>query len=134
MKKILTLLTLAAVGTTFGCAHIGTPVDLEQVAQTTGMTNVTTGDGTFENYQATSYNQSLEVGISVGIPFLWKVMEVYPAQSNEAQLAQIANEAKEMGATAMINVQPPEETYTGFPFFFVGLHFDRAHGTGINAR
>lgn len=133
MRKILTLLTLVAVGSSFGCA-LQSDINLKQAADTAGLTNITTGDGTFENYNAVSYNKSTEIGIAVGIPFLFKIFEIYPALSNEAQLVGIAQDASDMGANAMINVEPPQETYTGFPFFIVGLYIDRTHGTGINVR
>jgi hypothetical protein len=132
MRKAMTLVTMLLVSITFvGCAHIGGGTNLGQVANDHGLVNVTTGDGTFENYTATGYHKSTEFGIAVGIPFLVKVMELYPMQSNEKQLGEVAADAKAAGANALINVTPPDEFYTGFPFFIVGLYLDRTAGTGI---
>lgn len=132
MRKAISLVTMLLVSVSFvGCAHIGGGTDLGQVADDHGLINVTTGDGTFENYTATGHHKSTEFGIAVGIPFLFKFMEVYPMQDNEAQLGRIAADAKEGGANALINVAPPDEFYTGFPFFIIGLYLDRAEGTGI---
>lgn len=133
MKRLVTCLSIIALMMA-GCAHIPSGTNLGQVAQDAGLKNVTTGDGTFENYTATGYHKGLELGIAVGIPFIGKFMELYPTQCNEAQLTKIATDAKADGADAMINVQPPEEMYTGIPFFIVGLYFDCAHGTGIKTK
>ena len=46
----------------------------------------------------------------------------------------MAQKAKEMGANAMINVDPPREFYTGLPFFIVGLYVDTVEGTGIDVK
>jgi hypothetical protein len=131
---LLAVVCLFAVSTMSGCTRLATDVDLGKAAQKHGMKNITTGDGTFENYTAVDHHRHLEVGISVGIPYLCKLIELYPVQSNQAQLEDMAGESKAHGANAMINVCPPTETYTGFPFFIVGLHFDRTSGTGINQR
>jgi hypothetical protein len=132
MRKLVTLLTMLMVSVTFvGCAHIGSQTNLGQVANDHGLVNVTTGDGTFENYKATGHYSGIEFGIAVGIPWIFKFMEIYPMQSNEDQLGQLASDAKADGANAMINVAPPKEFYTGFPFFIVGLYIDRTEGTGI---
>lgn len=132
MRKFISLVTMLVVSfTVLGCAHIGGGTDLGQVADDHGLINVTTGDGTFENYKATGHHKSTEFGIAIGIPFLLKFMEVFPMQDNEAQLGRIASDAKADGANALINVTPPNEFYTGFPFFIIGLYLDRAEGTGI---
>ncbi|MEN6624776.1 MAG: hypothetical protein ABFD69_00955 [Candidatus Sumerlaeia bacterium] len=117
-----------------GCMSIGSKTNLAQVAQESGLTNVTTGDGTFENYTATGRYDQTEVGIAVGIPFITKIMEILPMYSNEALLGDAAKAAKADGATAMINVMPHAEMYTGLPFIFVGVYVDKACGTGIKAR
>jgi hypothetical protein len=116
-----------------GCAHLPGKCDLAQVAKDAQLQNVTTGDGTFENYQATGYYTSTEIGLAVGIPGI-KLMEVYPAQTDTAQMTQIAKDAKSAGATAVINATPSRTLYTGFPFFFFGLYIDGAAGTGIKSK
>ncbi len=132
MRKAISLVTMLLVSFTFvGCAHIGSGTNLGQVASDHSLINVTTGDGTFENYTATGHHKSTEFGIALGIPFLFKFMELYPMQSNEQQLGRIAADAKSDGANALINVSPPDEFFTGFPFFIVGLYLDRTEATGI---
>lgn len=116
-----------------GCAHLPGKCDLSKVAQDTQLQNVTTGDGTFENYKATGYYTSTEIGLAVGIPGI-KFVELFPKQDDTAQMTQIANDAKKDGATAVINAHPPKDLYTGFPFFFVGIYVDSADGTGIKAK
>lgn len=108
-------------------------MDLNQVAVDSGMTKITTGDGTFEDYKVTGYHTELEIGIAVGIPFLVKFFEVLPlgGQSNEEQVGVLAEEAKASGATALINVDPPDEFYTGLPLGFIGIYIDRTQGTGV---
>lgn len=135
MRKFLTLAVVGVMlaGTT-SCAYLGTQTDLKDVAGRVGFSNITTGDGTFENYQAVGHYTGLEFGIAVGIPYLFKIMELYPAASNEDLLESIAQEAKEDGANAMINVKPHSEFYTGFPFMIVGIYFDRTEGTGIKTK
>jgi hypothetical protein len=117
-----------------GCMYWGSGTNLTEVAQDTGMINVTTGDGTFENYTATGHYAGVEFGVAVGIPWLIKIMELFPVQSNEGLLKQIANEAKNDGANAMINVTPHKCGYYGFPFIIVGLYVDRTEGTGIKVK
>lgn len=135
MKKALLALTCAAATMiSTGCAYLGGGTNLEQVASASGLTNVTTGDGTFENYQATGYYTGTEIGIAVGIPFLLKLVELYPVQSNEDLMIHIANAAKADGATAMINATPHTEWYSGIPFFIVGLYIDGTSGTGIRVK
>lgn len=134
MKKALLALTSAvALTMTAGCTfHGGT--DLSDVASRASLTNVTTGDGTFENYTATGHYSGTEIGISVGLPFLIKLFEIYPMTNNEDLLTQVAEKAREDGADAMINVMPAKSLYTGIPFLFVGVHLDSAEGTGIDSR
>lgn len=133
MKKLLTLLcaTALVVMSTSGCAYLGGKTNLDYVANQAGMTNVTTGDGTFENYKAVGHYTGTELGIGVGIPWLIKLVELYPAASNEALLLDVAKSAAADGSTAMINVTPHTEFYTGFPFFIIGVYVDQANGTGI---
>jgi len=116
-----------------GCAHLPGRCDLSKVAQDAQLQNVTTGDGTFENYKATGYYTSTEIGLAVGIPGI-KFIELVPKQDDTAQMTQIARDAKKDGATAVINAKPPKDLYTGFPFFFVGIYVDCADGTGIKAK
>lgn len=116
-----------------GCAHLPGKCDLSQAAKDAQVQNVTTGDGTFENYQATGYHTSTEIGLAVGIPGL-KLLEVYPKQDDTAQMTQIAKDAKAGGATSVINAIPPKGLYTGFPFVFFGVYVDTAAGTGIKSK
>jgi len=112
---------------------MGAKCDLGKAAQDAQLTNVTTGDGTFENYKATGYHTSTEVGLAVGIPGI-KLLELFPVQNDTAQMTQVAKDAKAGGATAVINAKPPQGMYTGLPFFFIGLYVDKAAGTGIKAK
>ena len=116
-----------------GCAHMPGKCDLAQVAKDAQLQNVTTGDGTFENYQATGHYTSTEIGLAVGFPGI-KFMELFPKQDDTAQMTQIAKDAKSAGATSVINAQPPKGLYIGIPFIFVGLYFDKAAGTGIKSK
>lgn len=135
MRKTLLIALVAVIGMLqVGCTLVGNQTDLKAVAERQGMINITTGDGTFENYQATNYASAKEIGIAVGIPFLWKIMELYPAQSNEDLLSEVAAEAKAHGADAMINVTAPQECYWGFPFFIIGIYVDKTDGTGIDVK
>lgn len=136
MRKIVHIIVaLSLVAMLGACTYIPGRTNLGQVAKDTGMKNITTGDGTFENYTATGYHTGLEIGIAVGLPGICKFMELYPVdQDNEALLGDVARAAKRDGADAMINVTPHEEWYTGFPFFIVGLYFDNAAGTGIKTK
>ena len=132
MKKSLLLLSALVMAVSLnGCMYWGSGTNLAEVAQKNKMMNVTTGDGTFENYKTTGFYKGTEFGIAVGIPGLIKIMELFPVQSNEDLLGQIANKAAADGANAMINVTPHQESYLGFPFFIVGLYVDRTEGTGI---
>jgi hypothetical protein len=117
-----------------GCLNIPGKVDLTKAAADAQVLNVTTGDGEFSDYKATGYHTSTEVGFAVGIPYLMKLVEVYPKQDNTAHMTQIAKDAKANGANAVINAVPPKETYLGFPFFFFGLYVDTASGTGIKTK
>ncbi|MCE5228536.1 hypothetical protein LLG95_02920 [bacterium] len=132
MRTIMCAIMLGAVLT--GCMSLGSKTDLAQVARESGLTNVTTGDGTFENYTATGRYDQTEVGIAVGIPLICKIMELLPMYSNEALLGDAGKAAKADGATAMINVMPHSEIYTGLPFVFIGIYVDKAAGTGIKVR
>ena len=135
MKKGIFAAVAVLVVTLFtGCAHIPGGTDLGKVAKDNNMKNVTTGDGTFENYMATGYHTSTEIGLAVGLPGIGKFVEVFPKQSNEMQMDKIAKAAAASGANALINVQPPQETYLGFPFLIFGLYVDTADGTGIKVK
>lgn len=135
MRNPFSFVLLAAVALSVSaCTYIPSQTNLAAVASNSGLSNVTTGDGTFENYTATGYHTGTEVGIAIGIPFIWKYKELYPVQSNEVQMTLVANSAKARGADAMINVTAPQETYWGIPFFFVGLYVDYAAGTGIDVK
>lgn len=116
-----------------GCAHLPGKCDLGQAAKDAQLQNVTTGDGTFENYQATGYHTSTEIGLAVGFPGI-KLLEVYPKQDDTAQMTQVAKDAKAGGATSVINAVPPRGIYTGLPFIFFGLYIDTAAGTGIKSK
>lgn len=135
MRKALNALSVLVLAVAFtGCAYWPGGTDLHYVAQNSGMSNVTTGDGTFADYHAVGHYTGTEFGIAVGLPYLIKFLEVYPMQSNEDLLLEIANEASGDGANAMINVTPHRSTYTGFPFGIIGLYVDRTEGTGITVR
>jgi hypothetical protein len=134
MRKLALLAIAAVAATVSGCAYLPGKTNLGQVASDAGMSNVTTGDGTFENYTATGHYSGTEVGIGVGIPFIGTLLPLYPARTNEQLLTDVANAAKEDGATAMINVTPAKNFYTGIPFFFVGLYVDGTNGTGIKSK
>ena len=133
MKKIALVLSLAMV-LMAGCTYIPGGTDLSDVAMDAGLDNVTTGDGTFENYTATGHFTGTEIGIALGMPGIGKFMEIYPKQSNEALLGEVADEAKNDMSDAMINVTPHKEMYTGFPFFIIGLYVDSCEGTGIKMK
>ncbi len=127
------VIALASVLAT-GCAHLPGKCDLAKAAKDAQLQNVTTGDGTFANYQATGHYTSTEIGIGVGFPLVFKLMELFPVQDDTTQMTQIAKDAKRDGATAVINAEPPKGLYTGLPFFFVGLYIDKAAGTGIKSK
>ena len=129
MVQFSLAITLASMLAT-GCAHLPGKCDLGKAAQDAQLQNVTTGDGTFENYQATGYYTSTEIGLAVGFPGI-KFLELYPTQDDTAQMTRIAKDAKSAGATAVINAVPPKSLYTGLPFIFVGVYVDSAAGTGI---
>lgn len=129
------ILTLAAAALTLaftsGCAYIPGGTDLEKVALDSQLNVVTTGDGNFPEYEATGYYTGTEIGVGIGIPFVIKLFEIYPAASNEELLTEVARRAQNEGATSLINVKPQEETFIGFPFVFAGLYVDKTSGTGI---
>lgn len=133
-KTIISTIALAACAFFTGCANIPGGTNLGKVADDNGMVNITTGDGTFENYKATGYHTGTEIGLAFGLPFIGKFKEVVPTQSNEAQVDHIAKAAKTNGANAMINVTPPQETYYGFPFLIFGIYVDTTSGTGIKTK
>ena len=88
-----------------------TSTDLGQVAQGSGLTNVTTGDGNFDNYKAVYHGKTNDIGIALGFGVI-KIMELFPARGPEGPLTDLAAKAKnEYGATAMINVKPEERRY-----------------------
>ncbi len=135
MKSIIQLGCAVAMASFLatGCAHLPGSCDLAKVAKDAQLQNVTTGDGTFANYQATGYHTSTEIGLAVGFPGI-KLMELFPKQDDTAQMTQVAKDAKTAGATDVINAVPPKGLYTGFPFIFVGLYIDKAAGTGIKSK
>ena len=134
MRKLLAVAMIMMLGTVLtGCATTG-GTDLSEVAKGAGLSNVTTGDGTYENYTATGYYKATEVGLAVGLPLIGKFFELVPAKSNEDLLGEVASAAKGDGAEALINVCPGEECYWGFPFLIVGLYVDHADGTGIDTK
>ncbi|CAN5204474.1 hypothetical protein BH09SUM1_BH09SUM1_33950 [soil metagenome] len=133
-KLILAVGALAVASLGAGCAYIPGGTNLKEVADRSSLSNVTTGDGTFENYKATGYHSATEVGIGIGIPFIGTLLELYPAATNEDLLTNTAKAAKEDGADAMINVLPATDFYTGFPFFILGVYVDTNHGTGISTK
>jgi hypothetical protein len=133
--RILTsCLAIAALLAVTGCKHLGSEVNLKKAAGDAGLTNITTGDGTFKDYTATGYHKSTEIGIGVGLPFIGKFVELWPTQTHEEQLTMMAKDAKNLGADAMINTSPPEDFYTGFPLLIIGIYLDRTHGTGIDVK
>jgi len=135
MRKTLSgILVLSLVLVISGCACLSSETDLGAVADRAGMINVTTGDGTFENYNATGYHSGTEFGIAIGIPFLFKIKELYPARTNEDLMADVAFMAKGNGANAMINCTPTQESYMGFPLGIIGFYVDTTDGTGIKTK
>lgn len=130
MKKILSLLSIIALAFSLGACAMVSSVDLGAVAKQAKMKNVTTGDGTFENYTAVGEYKGREIGLGLGIPFI-KFLEIYPGKSNEALLTEAAQEASRAGANAMINVCPASENFAGF---IIGVYFDSCKGTGIKLK
>ena len=127
MRKFLAAAAAVVLMSSTGCVF-KSKTNLGEVASNVGFHNVTTGDGTFENYKAVSYEKSSELGIGLGI-FCFKLMELYPAMTNEALLQDAAERSKAKGANAMINVTPQ----TGFFFgFIIGGYWDTTSGTGID--
>lgn len=136
MRKIVLLLCVAALGSSMvGCAYIPGGTNLGKVSKDVGFKNVTTGDGTFENYTAVGHYTGTEIGIAVGI-FGIKFFELFPMQSNEELLKEIANSAKKDGADAMINVTPHSGWFMPviLPFIGIGIYVDHTEGTGIKTR
>lgn len=130
-KMIATMAVVATAALMAGCAHMSSKTDLGQAAKDAKLQNVTTGDGTYENYKATGYHAGTEIGIAVGIPLVCKIMEIYPKQTDTEQMTAIAKDAQADGANAVINAHPTKSVYTGFPLVFVGIYVDSADGTGI---
>lgn len=133
-KSILTCLAVLACALFTSCQHIPGGTNLGKVNSDNGMVNITTGDGTFANYKATGYHTGTEIGLAVGLPGIGKFFEVWPTQTNEEQLDKIAKAAKADGANAMIDVEPPTETYYGIPFGIFGIYVDSVSGTGIKVK
>ncbi|MEQ8820903.1 MAG: hypothetical protein RLY93_11720 [Sumerlaeia bacterium] len=132
MKKIIALLcSLAAVVALTGCS-LPSKVDLTEVASRTGVQNATTGDGTYENYNATGIHKSTEIGIGVGLPMLVKFIELYPALSPEDLLVDAAANPGR-GTDGLILIEH-REGYYGFPFGIVGIYVDRAEATAIASK
>ena len=131
------MLVLVLMGSALmsGCAYRATDAtELGEVADRVGMVNITTGDGTFADYKAVDYHHGDEIGIAIGIPFLWKIFEIWPAQTNEDLVEEMARTSKAHGADAMINVNGVRECYMGFPFFIIGIYVDHVEGTGIDLK
>lgn len=134
MQKLMLLAVVGLLSASMvGCAHIPGGTNLNEVAQNAKLKNVTTGDGTFENYTATGHYTSHEIGIGLGFGLL-KLAELYPFQTNEEQLTIIASEAQAAGADAMINVTPHRQWFFGFPFIVIGIYVDTCEGTGIKTK
>ena len=132
MKKLIGLLSIIALTlSTSGCATVS-KFDLAAVEKAVGMKNITTGDGTFENYTATGYYEGEETGIGLGL-FTWKYMELYPAETknNEGLLIYVAKEAAKAGANNMIWVCPAKESFYGF---IIGRYSRWTCGTGIKQK
>ena len=127
--RLSSLLMVVVLGAALNGCIAARSIDLESVASQNGLINVTTGDGTFANYQATNYSTATEFGFGFGMPF-FKMMEVYPAISNEGLMDEIALETVDAGGNAIINATPTQETFYGFIF---GLYIDYTDGTGIRA-
>ncbi len=129
MRKFAALCAAVALATlSTGCVMTG-KTDLGAVADEVGFKNITTGDGTFENYKAVSYETATEVGFGLGF-FTLKLMELYPAVTNEDLLKAAAENTRDKGANAMINFQPQRTIF--IPFLFIaGLYVDSTAGTGV---
>ncbi|MCC6546435.1 hypothetical protein IT570_04630 [Candidatus Sumerlaeota bacterium] len=135
MRRFTSILSILAIAASMsGCAYVKGGTDLSDVASRAELENVTTGDGTYENYTATGHYTGTEIGIGIGIPFLITLIELFPGESNENLLTNVAKSAKQDKAEALINVKPSSNTYTGFPFFILGIYVDRAEGTGIDIK
>lgn len=131
MKKILSILSILALTLSLGACAMTSSVDLGAVAKQSSMKNITTGDGTFENYTAVGEFKGKEIGFGIGFPFI-KLFEIYPGKSNEALLTDVAKMASTEGkANAMINVCPASETFAGF---IIGVYIDTCKGTGIKLK
>lgn len=133
IRATLSLLVAACVVLS-GCS-VSSRVNLAEVAREASLTNVTTGDGTFEDYKATGFYSATEIGIGVGI-FTVKLVELHPKMSPEALLTEVAKSANADSADALININPSDSRFVPlFPIPLVagiGLYVDAASGTGIN--
>lgn len=144
MRYLSLAVLLAFAVFSSACAYNSFDTDLSEVADRAGMVDVTTGDGEFSDYKATGYYEAYEWGLSFGIPFgvsyllgvphPIKLWEIYPNQSNEDLLTEVANMAANDGAKALINVEPHYDFYSCFPLGIIGMYMDRASGTGIAQR
>jgi hypothetical protein len=134
MKHLIVCLALVlTVGLMSGCV-VTSSTDLAKAAKDSGLTNITTGDGTFENYVATGHYRHAEIGLALGLPGIGKFVEVVGKKTNEEQMTEIGISAKQGGANAIINAEAPRSRYIGFPLFFFGLYVDNAEGTGIKVK
>ena len=96
MRILTSSLAMAALLAVTGCKHIGSEVNLKQAATDSGLTNITTGDGTFKDYTATGYHKSTEIGIGVGLPFIGKFLELWQWRSAEPPRAGYVLEARRL--------------------------------------
>lgn len=133
-QLILPLALVAASILATGCEHIQGGTHLQGTIDATQLTNITTGDGTFENYTAVGHYTATEIGIGFGIPGVTTLLELYPAVSNEMQLQILAQEAQHDEADAIINLKPVKNLFTGVPFIIFGVYIDRIEGTGIETK
>jgi len=119
-----------------GCV-LTSKVDLKKAADGAGLTNITTGDGTFADYKATGFHAATEIGLGVGV-FNSAIIQLVPNKTDEDLLIEIAKDAKNGGADAMINVNPASKKFIAiFPIPLVagiGLYVDEANGTGIDVK
>lgn len=130
MKKLITLCSILAFTLSLGACATVSKVDLAAVEKAAGMKNITTGDGTFENYTAVGAFKGKEIGFGIGLPFL-KIFEIYPGKTNEDLLTDVAKDAAKAGSNNMINVNPASENFAGF---IIGVYFDSCKGTGIKTK
>lgn len=134
-KAILLLLAVTVSFSATGCTYLGSETRLDEPAASVGFRNITTGDGTFENYQAIGHYAGREFGIGIGI-WGYKWMELYPVQSNEELVLQMAQQAQADGSDSMILVTAPTTVFIPIilPFAGIGIYWDKTAGTGIKLR